>query len=87
MKLIGKIAVTVVTLVVLGSLGWLMGAGFQGKTLADTLPEQKVEQDVNQGDENVNDENTDGAENDGEVQEPEATSIAYDAERNVLSIG
>ena len=89
MKTIGKIAVAVVTLVVLGATGWLVGSGLQGKTLKDTLPGQQIEQNVdqNQGDENVNDENTDGTENDGEQQEPEATSVAYDEERNVLSIG
>ncbi len=82
MKTIGKIATGFLVVVVLAALGWLIGAGVQGKTLKDTVPEQKVENNIDQGN-----TETDGTETDGEEQEPEATEVAYDAERNVLSIG
>ena len=86
MKTIGKIAVAIVTLIVMGATGWLVGSGLQGKTLKDTLPGQQVEQNVDQSQgDNAGDETT-GTEDNGEQQEPEATSVAYDAERNVLSI-
>lgn len=82
MKTIGKIATVFVVAAVLVMTIWLAIAGFKGETLADTLPEQKVENNIDQGN-----TETDGTETDGEEQEPEATSVAYDEERNVLSIG
>lgn len=82
MKTVGKIATGFLVIVVLAALGWLIGAGVQGKTLKDTVPEQKVETEIDQGN-----TETDGTETDGEEQEPEATQVAYDAERNTLFVG
>ena len=82
MKTVGKFATIFLVVVVVVMLAWVAVAGFQGKTLKDTLPEQKTEVNVDQGDINDGDENTEGTE-----EEPEATQVAYDAEREVLFVG
>lgn len=91
MKTIGKIATAVLTVVVIGALGWLIGAGVQGKTLKDTLPEQKQEQiveDENQNNENQENENQNNTENGDETgSDVETASIKYIAEENTICLG
>lgn len=91
MKTIGKIATGIFVVAVIGALCWLMGAGFKGKTLKDTLPGQKQEQiveDENQNNENQENENQDNTENGDETgSDVETTSIKYIAEENTICLG
>jgi len=75
MKKFGTTVAVILGTAVIALVAWLGIAGFQGKTLKDTIPEQEVQQEV----ENDNVQNE-------ETNTETAACFSYDAQNNVINL-
>lgn len=90
MKKFGTVVAWTLGIVGLVAVIWLAIAGFQGKTLKDTIPEDQVQQEVVDKEDNT--DNTVEDENQDETVDPEVgtettASINYDLNSNTICLG